>query len=433
MHKMVDCGINYIGDLPSYWHTARLKDVVTTPIKTGAGEEAQAYSPNSIRYIRISDFDKNGNIIEDNAAYIAFEKGRKYLLEKGDLLAATAGATVGKTLLFNGLDEDACYAGYLAKIKVESSVLLTKFLMYQMKSQVMDGFRECYVKKSTIENISASTYSSMPVIIAPIDEQKKIVNYLDHVYDRIEKSIDTHKSVMDKLDEYRAAITIIATTKGITSTELKDSGEEWLGEIPKHWDVRRIWSLFKETNERGSSELPILTVSINDGISDTELSEEESMRNFVRSEDKTKYKRMQPGDIVYNMMRAWQGAFGAARVEGMVSPAYVTARPIVEMDSRYFEYLMRSDTAAQEFEKYSRGIADFRLRLYWPEFKNIKVCYPPVSEQSEIADFLDNIYKKVDEAKAYHSSLINKLEEYRNSVTYNLVTGKMECEEVQNG
>ncbi|MBO5628188.1 MAG: restriction endonuclease subunit S, partial [Aeriscardovia sp.] len=141
----------------------------------------------------------------------------------------------------------------------------------------------------------------------------------------------------------------------------------------------------------------------------------------------------QPGDIVYNMMRAWQGAFGAARVEGMVSPAYVTARPIVEMDSRYFEYLMRSDTAAQEFEKYSRGIADFRLRLYWPEFKNIKVCYPPVSEQSEIADFLDNIYKKVDEAKAYHSSLINKLEEYRNSVTYNLVTGKMECEEVQNG
>ena len=433
MSELYDCGISYIGEIPSGWHIARLKDVVAAPIKTGAGEEAQIFSENSIRYIRISDFDKNGNIIKDNAAYIPYDKGSKYILEKGDLLAATAGATVGKTLLFEGLEEDACYAGYLAKIKANTSIILTRFLMYQMKSQIMEGFRECMVKKSTIENISASTYSIMPVVIAPISEQQRIIDYLDNAYEKIEQRISEHRAVLSKLDEYRASVTAIATREGTRPTKLKKSGTEWLGDIPEHWEVRRVWSLFRETNERGNADLPILTVSINDGISDKELSEDESARNFVRSEDKSKYKRMLPGDIVYNMMRAWQGAFGAARIEGMVSPAYVTARPIVKMDSRYFEYLMRSDNAAQEFEKYSRGIADFRLRLYWPEFKNIKLCVPPINEQTEIADYLDNIYEQVEKAKAYHVELIKKLEEYRSSITYSLVTGKINYREVQNG
>ena len=129
------------------------------------------------------------------------------------------------------------------------------------------------------------------------------------------------------------------------------------------------------------------------------------------------------------MMRAWQGAFGAARVEGMVSPAYVTVRPIKEMDSRYFEYLMRSDSAAQEFEKYSRGITDFRLRLYYPEFSNIRVCVPPLVEQTEIADYLDDLYKKTDIAVERVNAIIAKLEEYRKSIIYNAVTGKIDCRE----
>ena len=190
---------------------------------------------------------------------------------------------------------------------------------------------------------------------------------------------------------------------------------------------------FKETNERGNDELPILTVSINDGISNKELSEDESMRNFVRSEDKSKYKHMLPGDIVYNMMRAWQGAFGAARVEGMVSPAYVTARPIIPMDSRYFEYLMRTDIAAKEFERYSRGIADFRLRLYWPEFRTIKVCVPPIAEQTQIADFLDEQYEKIAHSIQQHKNIITKLEEYRKAIIYHTINGNVDMKEVQNG
>jgi type I restriction enzyme S subunit len=101
----------------------------------------------------------------------------------------------------------------------------------------------------------------------------------------------------------------------------KPSGVEWLGEVPEHWEVKRIASLYREVVEQGNDELPVLSVSIHHGVSDSELSEEEMDRKVTRSEDRSKYKRVTHGDLVYNMMRAWQGAFGTVCVEGMVSPA----------------------------------------------------------------------------------------------------------------
>ena len=292
---------------------------------------------------------------------------------------------------------------------------------------IMDNEMEVLGAGTTFKEISANAFANMKIPYCSLPEQQAIVRYLDYKCSAIDEAIERHKKIIEKLEEHRKASAFNAVTKGISGSTLKSSGEEWLGDIPEHWSVQRNWTLFKEVNERGNDSLPILTVSINTGISDRELSDDESDRVFVRSADKSKYKRVQPGDIAYNMMRAWQGAFGTARVEGMVSPAYVTVRPIKEMDSRYYEYLMRSDSASQEFEKYSRGITDFRLRLYYPEFSNIKVCVPPLAEQKEIADYLDELYKKTDIAIARVHAIISKLEEYRKSIIYNAVTGEIDC------
>lgn len=135
------------------------------------------------------------------------------------------------------------------------------------------------------------------------------------------------------------------------------------------------------------------------------------------SEDRTKYKRVYPGDLVYNMMRAWQGAFGAVRVEGMISPAYVVAKPKdgIEIDSRYMEALLRTPEATEEMHRYSRGIVDFRLRLYWPEFKNIRICLPPIEEQKEIADFIDRKSQEIDLLINKKEQFISELENYKKS------------------
>ena len=220
-----------------------------------------------------------------------------------------------------------------------------------------------------------------------------------------------------------------AVTKGLNpDVPMKDSGIEWIGEIPEHWETYRIAALYREVYEEGNDELPILSVSINTGVSDRELEDEEQDRIFVRSDDKSKYKRVQIGDLIYNMMRAWQGAFGAVRVEGMVSPAYVVARPHKkeEIDSRYIEYLLRTPAAKEEMRRYSHGIADFRLRLYWAYFKSMKICFPDALEQEAIADYIDNKSAQIDSIIAQKDGLISKLTEYKKSLIYEVVTGKRE-------
>jgi type I restriction enzyme S subunit len=191
----------------------------------------------------------------------------------------------------------------------------------------------------------------------------------------------------------------------------KDSGVEWLGEVPEHWEVKRIASLYREVVEQGSDELPVLSVSIHHGVSDSELSEEEMDRKVTRSEDRSKYKRVSAGDLVYNMMRAWQGAFGTVCVEGMVSPAYVVARPTSNVPSTWIEYLLRTDPAISEIKRFSRGITDFRLRLYWDEFKNLRVCLPPSSERGVLLRFLDRETAKIDALIAEQQRLIDLAKE----------------------
>ncbi|MCA8920139.1 MAG: restriction endonuclease subunit S, partial [Planctomycetes bacterium] len=174
--------------------------------------------------------------------------------------------------------------------------------------------------------------------------------------------------------------------------EMKDSGVEWLGEVPAHWEVRRNGRLFAQRNETGFGELPVLEVSLRTGV---------RVRNFENSDrkqvmsDRDKYKRALAGDIAYNMMRMWQGALGVAPVDGLISPAYVVARPLPGTVAAYFERLFRTPAYMQEVDNYSRGIVKDRNRLYWEDFKAIPSCYPPPDEQTAIVHYLDYVDRRV--------------------------------------
>lgn len=202
----------------------------------------------------------------------------------------------------------------------------------------------------------------------------------------------------------------------------KPSGVEWLGEVPEHWEVFRIANLFNDQADSGNDDLPILSVSIHHGVSDAEIPEEKMDRKVVRSEDRTKYKKVQPGDLVYNMMRAWQGGFGSVSVPGMVSPAYVVARPRRDFETIIVEQQLRTPPAIEQMRRHSRGVTDFRLRLYWEEFKNIQVVVPSASEQTAIATFLERETAKIDELVAEQRRLMELLKEKRQSVISHAVT-----------
>ena len=201
--------------------------------------------------------------------------------------------------------------------------------------------------------------------------------------------------------------------------EYRESGVPWLGAIPARWDVRRNGRLFAQRNETGFGDLPILEVSLKTGVRVREF--DNSKRKQVMS-DRDKYKRAVKGDIAYNMMRLWQGAVGTAPVDGLVSPAYVVARPFAEVDSRYYAYLFRTDAYMNEVNKYSRGIVTDRNRLYWDEFKQMPSPFPPTDEQRAIANFLDHHGQAVRRFIRNRRRLIEVLNEQKQAIIDRAIT-----------
>jgi len=242
-----------------------------------------------------------------------------------------------------------------------------------------------FIAGSTRDKLTQAAMNDIPVLWPPLSERRQIVAFLDRETFKIDTLIAEQQRLISLLKVKRQAVISHAVTCGLNpDAPMKPSGVEWLGDVPAHWTVTRIANLFREVAQPGTDELPILSVSIHRGVSDREFDDDEMDRKVSRSDDRSKYKRVAPGDLVYNMMRAWQGGFGTVNVPGMVSPAYVVARPRTRITTRYVEHLLRTSQAVEQMRRHSRGVTDFRLRLYWEEFKNLHIAVPPYEEAVEI-------------------------------------------------
>ena len=157
------------------------------------------------------------------------------------------------------------------------------------------------------------------------------------------------------------------------------------------WEQRKLGEIYTERNERGDDSLPILSVSIHTGVSDGELDADSLGKMVRRSEDKSTYKHVFGGDLIFNMMRAWQGAIGVAKTEGMVSPAYISAVPNDEVYPPFMNYLLRRKDIISQINNLSYGVTDFRKRLYWDSFIRVSCQLPQKDEQRLIANALESL------------------------------------------
>ena len=160
------------------------------------------------------------------------------------------------------------------------------------------------------------------------------------------------------------------------------------GIYPEDWVELTMDDVYTERKEPGNENLPLLMVSIHSGVSDGEVDEADLPKKVKRIEDKSQYKRAASGDLVFNMMRAWQGAIGSVRTEGMVSPAYIVAEPNELVDPLFMDYYMKTPRMINAIHRQSYGVTDFRLRLYWDSFAPIRCILPPVAEQRRIGEIL---------------------------------------------
>ena len=269
------------------------------------------------------------------------------------------------------------------------------------------------------------------IAVPPLLDQAGIARYLNHMERRIRRYVGAKERLIGLLEEEKQAIINQAVTRGLDpSVRLKPSEAEWLGDLPEHWEVTRNGRLFAQRNETGFPQLPILEVSLRTGI---------GVRGFGGSERKqimsnrSKYKRAIKGDIAYNMMRMWQGAVGVAPIDGLVSPAYVVAKPRKGTEPRYFSALFRTSAYMLEVDRFSRGIVKDRNRLYWEDFRQMPTPCPPPEEQVLIADAIDGYVADTNAQVDRICRQIELLEEYRTRLIADVVTGKLDVREAAAG
>ena len=428
MREMKDSGIEWIGEIPKGWEISRVSyffDIQLGKMLQPAQDTEDETLEEYLCSINVS----NDEITQSDLKTMWFSPNEKqtFSIKLGDLIVVEGGDVAASAIVKTPV-ENLYFQNALHRVR-SSGEADVRFLHYLLITAKASGHIDLICNKATISHFSKEKFKALEFIVSRLKEQHRIAGYLDAKCAQIERAIARQQEVIEKLKEYKLSAITEAVTRGLNpDVPMKDSGIEWIGEIPENWDTFRIAALYYEVYEEGNDDLPILSVSINTGVSDRELDDEEQDRVFVRSDDKSKYKRVQIGDLTYNMMRAWQGAFGAVRVEGMVSPAYVVARPHnkEDLDSRYIEYLLRTTAAKEEMRRNSHGIADFRLRLYWAYFKSMKICFPSKQEQESIANYIDEKSARVDSIITRKDGLISKLAEYKKSLIYEIVTGKRE-------
>ncbi|HSH77033.1 MAG TPA: restriction endonuclease subunit S [Herpetosiphonaceae bacterium] len=202
----------------------------------------------------------------------------------------------------------------------------------------------------------------------------------------------------------------------------KDSGSSWIGEVPSPWLVLPNRALFAEVNDRDHPDEPLLSVTIAQGIVRQVDLLADSAKKDSSNENKSNYKLVQPEDIAYNKMRAWQGAIGVSDYRGIVSPAYVVVRLREPHNPRYFHYLFRTPAFAKEAERWSYGIVSDQWSLRPNDFKQIYCPLPSRVEQDAIVGFLDQHDRHVRRFIQAKRRLIALLNEQKQAIIHQAVT-----------
>jgi type I restriction enzyme S subunit len=280
---------------------------------------------------------------------------------------------------------------------------------------------------STYEAVSTEDVANLAVVSLSLLTQRSIADRLDLETTRLDSVLAEKERLLGLLAEKREAFITFAVTRGLNaSVALRDAGIPWLALMPEHWKTRRIAFLFRNRDQRGEPALPLLEVSINQGVILREFSDDKIESTAA---DFNSYKVARKGDIVFNKMRMWQGAVGVAPTDGLTSPDYTVAEPTGPLIAEYAGQLFRTEIFSAECARHSHGIVWDRLRLYWEGFRDIWVPLPQVEEQRAIIRRIVIETAKLDKLRASAERTVALLKERRAALITSAVTGQIHVDD----
>ncbi len=422
---MKDSGVPWLGEVPEHWEVRRLGQIGRLSKGVGGSKDDEELS--GVPCVRYGDlYTTHTFFIEMSRSFVSPATAKTYTaIRFGDVLFAASGETIddiGKSAV-NLIQSAACCGGAVILFRPERA-LDPRYIGYATDCRPAAAQKAAIGRGITVKHIYSDQLRYLTIALPPLPEQSAIARFLDLADRRIRRYVRAKQKLIKLLEEQKQAVIHRAVTRGLdANVRLKPSGIEWLGEVPEHWEIRRNGRLFAQRNETGFAGLPILEVSLKTGVRVRDF--KDGTRKQVMF-DHDRYKKAAAGDIAYNMMRMWQGAVGIAPTDGLVSPAYVVARPLDSIDVGYYEYLFRTTMYMREVNNCSRGIVQDRNRLYWEDFKQIPSPFPPLEEQKRIADTLVELSRAANDTINKTNATISLLREYRTRLIADVVTGKLD-------
>ena len=424
MRKMKDSGIEWIGEIPEGWEITRLKYLAdfepTCDTSYLTDESKITYTP--------MECVKNGGF-ENRSALYGNLSHTLTPFQNGDIAMAkvTPCFENGNIAIMNNLFSDFGLGSSELFIFRPKSIS-TRYFFYWLQNKAFVA-RACSTMTGTggLKRISPSFIRNCPVHCPSTDEQTKISDYLDAKCSEIDDLLTSVHSSIEEYKKLKQAVITQAVTKGVRGErEMKDSGVEWIGEIPAEWSVQRIKTIFSIRNERNY--LPLEQVNLISLYTDKGVVQhcdiEKTTGNKASNADG--YKKVYPNDMIVNIILCWMGAIGRSNYAGVTSPAYDVYVPSSKIECKFYHSYFRTLGFSGDCYKNGRGIMAMRWRTYSDQFRSIKVVVPPLEEQKEIVGYLDAKCAEIDGLIAKKEQLAKELESYKKSLIYEVVTGKRE-------
>lgn len=418
-----DSGVTWIGCIPSHWGVRRLRHL-------GTARNGLTYSPediveDGIKVLRSSNIQNNALDFNDTV-FIQMRIPSNLVLKEGDLLICSRNGSrelIGKCALIDKENARNTYGAFMCVFRSKYN----RFIQKVFQGDVFDYYLATFTT-ATINQLTNNNLYNIQIPFPPDEEQEVVIEYLDNRTQQIDTLLADLQSQAEMLDRYKRELIAGAVTKGLDKdVPMKDSGVDWIGEIPAHWDIVPLRGYLKVVSVKNNPDLPLLSVEREKGVVDRETEGSENNHNRI-PDDLTNYKVVRAGQFVMNKMKAWRGSYGVSAYDGIVSPAYYVF-DLNFPNPAFFNHAIRSTKYIGFFGRDSYGIRTDQWDFKISAIKDIPLAVPPVDEQNAIAKYLERTIPKIEGLITNITAQIEKLKQYRQIVIHNAVTGKIKVTE----
>jgi type I restriction enzyme S subunit len=403
-------GVEWLGEIPSHWEVKRFKHIfkekkITHDVKLNCG---------SISFGKV--------VFKDDEKVPVSTKKSYQVLNKGEFLINPLNLNYDLKSLRIGLsDKDVVVSsGYIIVQNVaELSKVYYKWLLHIFDIAFMKT-----LGSGVRQTLSFAHVANSELVFPPLTEQTKIAQFLDDKTTKIQDAITIKDQQIKLLKERKQILIHKAVTQGLNpNVTLKDSGVEWIGKIPKHWQILPGFMVYRENKTKNTGMIQDVILSLSYG--NIVIKPKEKLVGLVPESFET-YQIVKPGDIIIRCMDLQNDKTslrtGIAVNDGIITSAYLNLNIINNNVSEYVYNFLHSLDTTKVLYKFGTGL---RQNLNFSDFKHLQIPKPPKEEQRNIVDYIENITKKIETAISLKQQEIEKLKEYKSSLINGVVTGKV--------